>query len=36
MDVATKVYLYDFQEIIVPPCKNVYPVCDLALRGSDK
>jgi hypothetical protein len=36
MDVATKVCLYDFQEIVVPPCKNTYHVCDLALCGSDK
>jgi hypothetical protein len=36
MDEATKVYLHVFQEIAVPPCKNIYPVGDLALRGSDK
>jgi hypothetical protein len=36
MDVATKIYLHDFQEIVIPPCKNIYHVCDLALRRSDK
>jgi hypothetical protein len=36
MDVDTKVYLHDFQEIDVPPCKNMYPVCDMALQGSDR
>jgi hypothetical protein len=36
MDVATKICLHDFQEIVVPPYKNTYLVCDLALRGSDK
>jgi hypothetical protein len=36
MDVATKVYLYDFQEIVVPPCKNTYPICNLTLWGSEK
>jgi hypothetical protein len=36
VDVATKVCLHDLQEIVVSPCKNTYPVCDLALRGSDK
>jgi hypothetical protein len=36
MDVATKVYLHDYQEIAISPCKNTYPVCDIVLRGSDK
>jgi hypothetical protein len=36
MYVAIKVCLHDFQEIVVPPCKNSYHVCDLALWGSDK
>jgi hypothetical protein len=36
MDLATKVCLHDFQEIVVSPCKNTYHVCDLALRGSDR
>jgi hypothetical protein len=36
MDVATKVCLHDFQGMVVPPCKNTYPDCGLALWGSDK
>jgi hypothetical protein len=31
VDVVTRVCLEDFQEIAVPPCRNINPVCDLAL-----
>jgi hypothetical protein len=34
--VVTKVYLDDFHEMAVPPCKYTNPVCDRPLWGSDK
>jgi hypothetical protein len=36
VDVATKVCLHDFQEIVIPLCKSMYPVCDLTLQESDR
>jgi hypothetical protein len=36
VDVATIVYLDDFQDKGVPPCMKTNPVCDLASWGSDK
>jgi hypothetical protein len=36
VNVSIKVYLHDFQEIVVPLYKNTYPVCDLTLRRYDK
>jgi hypothetical protein len=36
VNVAINVCLHDFQEIIVPPCKNTYPICDLTFQESDK
>jgi hypothetical protein len=31
MGIATKVCLEDFQEIVVPLCKNMNPIYDLVL-----
>jgi hypothetical protein len=29
-------YFDDFQEIAVPSCKNMHPICDMVFWGSDK
>jgi hypothetical protein len=36
VEVAVRVYLEDFHEIAVPPCRNTNPVWDLPLWGSDR
>jgi hypothetical protein len=36
VDMVTKVWLEDFHEIAVPPCKKTNHVCDLPLWGLDK
>jgi hypothetical protein len=36
VEADTNVCFVDFQEIVVPPCKNTKPICDMSLWGCDK